>query len=128
PRPAGALVATLAVSVERTNATRDPSGDGTIEVSAAGVVHTADAALPSIGTRQRSPFFATMSARPSVLQNAPFNWVPAALSSCGAAATAPLMEASATCMLATPARSHMNTTCRPSGDHIGDDGCRMSMS
>jgi hypothetical protein len=51
-------VATLAVSVERTNATRDPSGDGTIEVSAAGVVHTADAALPSIGTRQRSPFFA----------------------------------------------------------------------
>src|SRR5262245_52126601 len=70
-RPSAIVRTTMSPAL--TNATRDPSGDGTIAVSAAGVVHTADAAPPSIGTRQRSPFFATISARPSLLQNAPLS-------------------------------------------------------
>src|SRR5262245_19066449 len=58
-------------SSARTNATRDPSGDGAMLISGCGVVHTAAAAPPSIGTRQRSPSLGTISVRPSLLQNAP---------------------------------------------------------
>ena len=76
-----------------------PSGDMVMFVSAAGVVHTADAGLPSIGTRQRSPVLGIISARPSALQNAPFRVLPAPVSSRGRdadVAEALLMEASAT--------------------------------
>jgi len=51
--------------------------------STCGVVQSALAWLPSIGTRQRSPFFGTRSARPSPLQNAPPSDPPAAASSRG---------------------------------------------
>src|SRR5439155_24097025 len=99
-----------------------PSGDGTMLDSAAGVVHTGAAVLPSIGTRHRSPFFGSSSARPSLLQNAPPSCAPAAVSSRGVAAR-PSAVRSTTYTFETPARSHTNTTCRPSGVHIAFDGC-----
>src|SRR5262249_60386741 len=92
--------------------------------SACGVVHTAVACEPSIGTRQRSPFFETSSARPSLLQLAPANDEPAAPSSRGADAP----SAAATYTFDMPARSQTNTTDRPSGLHIAFDGCLMSIS
>src|SRR5207237_239935 len=49
----------------RTNATRVPSAVGTTFCSGCGVVHTALAALPSIGTRHRSPSFGISRAAPS---------------------------------------------------------------
>jgi len=73
-------VSPAAGTADRTNATRFPSGDGVAPDSICGVVQTADAALPSIGTRQRSPFFETISALPSALQNAPFSADPASAS------------------------------------------------
>src|SRR5262245_30056710 len=106
----------------RTNATRDPSGDATMLNSCCGVVHTADAAPPSIGTRQRSPFFGSINARPSWLQNAPASDAPASVNSRGVPASSEAYT------FETPARSHTNTTCRPSGDHIGVDGWRMLIS
>src|SRR5262245_24497010 len=72
-----------AAACARTNATRDPSGDGTMADSACGIVQIAAAALPSIGTRQRSPFFGSISARPSALQNAPASDAPPSGSSRG---------------------------------------------
>src|SRR5436190_15134137 len=72
PAPRRSLIRFEADAVTaRTNATRVLSGDATIPDSGAGVVQTGAAALPSIGTRQRSPSFAVISARPSALQNAP---------------------------------------------------------
>src|SRR5439155_187195 len=82
---------------------------------------------PSIGTRHRSPFFGIISARPSALQNAPPTVLPASGSSRGAVACAEPGR-SATYTFETPARSHTNTTCRPSGAHIAFDGCWMSIS
>jgi len=49
--------------------------------SNAGVVQTAVAGAPSIGTRHRSPFLGIISAAPSRLQNAPFRPEPASVSS-----------------------------------------------
>src|SRR5579864_2906808 len=70
PRPAGAAGGALppGADVERTNATLVPSGDGVMPDSICGVVHTADAVVPSIGTCQRSPPFDTISDFPSALQ------------------------------------------------------------
>src|SRR5262249_29347276 len=124
PRPFCPVAAAASAGAERTNATRVPSGDGVMFDSIAGVVHTGDAALPSIGTRHRSPFFGTISAARSALQNAPFSCEPAAASSRGTARCA----ASTTYTFETPARSQTKTTRRPSGDHIGFDGWRMSIS
>src|SRR3954470_22945088 len=127
PRPLPAAGVAAEAAAERINATRAPSGAGTMFDSIAGVVHTADAAPPSIGTRHRSPFFGTIKA-PSLPQNAPINCEPAAGSSRGAGAVCAAAGASATYTFETPARSHTNTTWRPSGDHIGFDGWRMSIS
>src|SRR5262245_17028423 len=90
--------------------------------STAVVFHTADAAAPSIGTRQRSPSFATSSALPSWLQNAPTSELPAPGSSRGGA------DGVARYTLETPARSQTKATDRPSGLHMGDEGWRMSIS
>ena len=124
PRPPP-VAAGVDPAADRTNATREPSGDGTTPDSIAGVVHTADAALPSIGTRHRSPFFVIISARPSLLQNAPASELPASRSSRGGAGAS---DMSAAYTFDTPARSQTNTTWRPSGDHSGLDGWRMSIS
>src|SRR5579859_1963731 len=80
PRPAAGAGAVT----PRTNATRDPSGDGTMPDSICGVVHIAAALPPSSGTRQRSPLRGIISARPSALQNAPASVAPASGSSRGA--------------------------------------------
>jgi hypothetical protein len=108
-----------ATATGRTNATRVPSGDGTMLDSACGVVHTADAALPSIGTRQRSPFLGSINDRPSRLQKPPASDAPASGSSRGPLDGRP---ASTTYTLDTPARSQTKTTWPPSGAHMGFDG------
>src|SRR2546430_1139183 len=104
PRPAAVPAPGVVPAAPLTNATRVPSGDGTMLDSMAGVVQTADARPPSIGARHRSPFFTIISARPSLLQNAPVSCPPAPGSSRGGADAA----ASTTYTFDTPARSQTN--------------------
>src|SRR5262249_7473188 len=126
PRPVPACPASPARPASppaRTNATFAPLGDGVMFDSKAGVVQMAEAALPSIGTRQRSPFFGIMSARPSLLQNAPVSDAPASGSCRGVAIPDPDEgDTSETNTFDTPARSQTKATCVASGDHMGADG------
>src|SRR4029450_9535737 len=87
-----------------TNATVVPSGDPAMLDSFSGVLHNADAALASLGTRHKSPSFGTMSARPSLDQNALASEAPAPLNSRGAT------DRSETYTFETPARSQTNAT------------------
>src|SRR5258708_35577784 len=106
-----------------TNATRLASGDGTISLPRSGLLHTGLGVPPARGTCHKSPSCGKYTVSPSSFQNAPSTRP----SGKDVMATGwPWPSALATYRLATPARSHVNTTCLPSGDHPGLDGCLIS--
>ena len=95
--------------------------------SACGVFQTADGSPPLATTCQRSPLRAKYTRELSALQKKAPPW-PSAYFVSGRAAAEDEPVTSATKMLAMPARSDRNATWRPSGDHTGFDGWRMSIS
>src|SRR6266567_5834401 len=109
----------------RTNATRLALGDGTKSLPRSSLLHTRLGVLPVTGTCHKSPSRGKYSVSPSSFQNAPSTWP----SGNEVMATGwPWPSALATYRLATPARSHVNTTCLPSGDHTGLLGCLISIN
>src|SRR5712691_4432154 len=132
PRPdaAGAGAPGAGAACDRTKATRVPSGDGVMLDSACGVDHTAAGSPPPSATCQRSPWRGKYTRRLSALQNNPAPWPSAKRVSARASARPEggAASASATKMLAMPARSDKKATCRPSGDHAALDGWRMSIN
>src|SRR6266567_1423266 len=108
-----------------TNATRLASGEGTISVPRSGLLHTGFGVPPLTGTCHKSPSCGKYTVSPSAFQKAPSTWP----SANEVIATGwPWPSALATYRLATPARSHVNTTCLPSGDHTGLLGCLISIN
>src|SRR5947207_2185596 len=132
PRPdaAGAGAPGAGAASGRTNATRVPSGDGVMLDSACGVDHTAAGSPPPSATCQRSPWRGKYTRWLSALQNTPAPSPSAKRVSARAPARPEggAASASATKMLAMPARSDKKATCRPSGDHTALDGWRMSIN
>src|SRR6266581_3352500 len=113
------------VGLFRTKATRLPSGEGTISLPRSGLLHTGLGVPPETGTCHKSSSCGKYTVSPSSFQNAPSTWP----SGNEVMATGwPWPSALATYRLATPARSHVNTTCLPSGDHTGLLGCLISIN
>src|SRR6266851_8535436 len=114
-----------AAGLFRTNATRLPLGEETISVPRSGLLHTGLGVPPATGTCHKSPSCGKYTVSPSSFQNALSTWP----SGNEVSATGwPWPSALATYRLATPARSHVKTTCLPSGDHTGLVGCLTSIN